>query len=143
MMVAGNIPGLTQTASLAIYDAVQAGDPGGPAGSLSGSRASPSPRSGWCSAPSRREGLTLSTARSILDVRLIRRIHADLSVDVTLRLGTEIGVLFGPSGSGKTSILRLITGLSLTRPGIRPARGNHPLRRDAESTNRCAGDGSA
>ena len=27
MMVAGNIPGLTQTASLAIYDAVQAGDP--------------------------------------------------------------------------------------------------------------------
>ncbi len=27
MMVAGNIPGLTQTASLAIYDAVQAGNP--------------------------------------------------------------------------------------------------------------------
>ena len=27
MMVAGNIPGLTQTASLGIYDAVQAGDP--------------------------------------------------------------------------------------------------------------------
>jgi len=27
MMVAGNIPGMTQTASLAIYDAVQAGDP--------------------------------------------------------------------------------------------------------------------
>jgi molybdate transport system permease protein len=27
MMVAGNIPGLTRTASLAIYDAVQAGDP--------------------------------------------------------------------------------------------------------------------
>jgi molybdate transport system permease protein len=26
MMVAGNIPGLTQTASLAIYDAVQSGD---------------------------------------------------------------------------------------------------------------------
>ncbi len=54
----------------------------------------------------------MSTARSILDVRLIRRIHADLTVDVTLRLGTEIGVLFGPSGSGKTSLLRLITGLS-------------------------------
>jgi molybdate transport system permease protein len=28
MMVAGNIPGLTQTASIAIYDAVQAGDTG-------------------------------------------------------------------------------------------------------------------
>src|SRR5208283_3617587 len=50
--------------------------------------------------------------------RLIRRIHAGLTVDVTLRLGTEIGVLFGPSGSGKTSILRLITGLS------RPDRGH-------------------
>ena len=55
---------------------------------------------------------TLSEPNSILDVRLIRRIHAGLTVDVTLRLGTEIGVLFGPSGSGKTSILRLITGLS-------------------------------
>ena len=54
----------------------------------------------------------MSVAGSILDVRLIRRIHAGLTVDVSLRLGTEIGVLFGPSGSGKTSILRLITGLS-------------------------------
>lgn len=32
MMVAGNIPGLTQTASLAIYDAVQAGESGRAAG---------------------------------------------------------------------------------------------------------------
>lgn len=54
----------------------------------------------------------MSPAGPILDVRLIRRIHAGLTVDVTLRLGKEIGVLFGPSGSGKTSILRLITGLS-------------------------------
>ncbi len=54
----------------------------------------------------------MSAANSILDVRLIRRIHAGLAIDVSLRLGTEIGVLFGPSGSGKTSILRLITGLS-------------------------------
>ena len=113
MMVAGNIPGLTQTASLAIYDAVQAGDP---------------TRAGWLTlwismvsigalwlvqrtAPGSGVG-TLSVAGSILDVRLIRRIHAGLTVDVSLRLGTEIGVLFGPSGSGKTSILRLITGLS-------------------------------
>ena len=46
-----------------------------------------------------------------LDVRLVRPIHAGLTIDVVLCLGIEIGVLFGPSGSGKTSILRLITGL--------------------------------
>jgi len=60
----------------------------------------------------------LSAPASTLDVHLVRQIHAGLTVDVTLRLGTEIGVLFGPSGSGKTSILRLITGLS------RPDRGH-------------------
>jgi molybdate transport system ATP-binding protein len=57
-------------------------------------------------------GRTLSAQPPILDVRLLRRIHDGLTIDVTLRLGTEIGVLFGPSGSGKTSILRLITGLA-------------------------------
>ena len=55
---------------------------------------------------------TLNADGSNLDVRLIRRIHANLTVDVTIRLGIEVGVLFGPSGSGKTSILRLMTGLS-------------------------------
>jgi molybdate transport system ATP-binding protein len=54
----------------------------------------------------------LSGQPPILDIRLLRRIHDGLSIDLTVRLGTEIGVLFGPSGSGKTSILRLITGLS-------------------------------
>jgi molybdate transport system ATP-binding protein len=52
-----------------------------------------------------------------LEVSLTRRIHSGLTVDVTLQLDNEIGVLFGPSGSGKTSILRLITGLA------RPDRG--------------------
>ncbi len=54
----------------------------------------------------------MNAAGSNLDVRLIGRIHANLTVDVTIRLGIEVGVLFGPSGSGKTSILRLMTGLS-------------------------------
>jgi molybdate transport system ATP-binding protein len=62
-----------------------------------------------------------------------------LAIDVTFRLGMEIGVLFGPSGSGKTSILRLITGLArpdsgMVRLGEVPlfdsARGiDQPLRR--------------
>ena len=52
--------------------------------------------------------------RVILDVRLVRRIHAGLTITVALPLEAEIGVLYGPSGSGKTSILRMITGV--TRP---------------------------
>ena len=84
MMVAGNIPGLTQTASLAIYDAVQAGDP---------------VRAGWLTlwisfvsiaalwlvqrTLPVRGSATLNAARSTLDVRLIRRIHAGLTLDVT------------------------------------------------------------
>ena len=80
MMVAGNIPGLTQTASLAIYDAVQVND---------------AARAGWLtlwiscvsivalwwsSAPSRREGSRGERRLApILDVRLIRRVHPGLT----------------------------------------------------------------
>jgi molybdate transport system ATP-binding protein len=46
-----------------------------------------------------------------LDVRLARRIHGGLTLDIRMSLDTQIGVLFGASGSGKTSLLRLITGL--------------------------------
>jgi molybdate transport system ATP-binding protein len=35
-----------------------------------------------------------------------------LTIEVALRLGREIGVVFGPSGAGKTTLLRLIAGLS-------------------------------
>jgi molybdate transport system ATP-binding protein len=48
----------------------------------------------------------------VVEARLTRRVHAGLFLDVSLRLGCEIGVLFGPSGSGKTTLLRLIAGLS-------------------------------
>jgi molybdate transport system ATP-binding protein len=56
----------------------------------------------------------LSTPTRLLEVRLSRRIHDGLALDVGLELDAEIAVLFGPSGAGKTSLLRLITGL--TRP---------------------------
>ncbi|WP_337174577.1 ATP-binding cassette domain-containing protein [Paludisphaera sp.] len=48
---------------------------------------------------------------TILDARVARRVHAGLTVDATIRLGDEIGVLFGPSGAGKSTLLRLIAGL--------------------------------
>jgi molybdate transport system ATP-binding protein len=50
----------------------------------------------------------------ILDVHVARVVRPGLSLDVSLRMGREIGVVFGPSGAGKTTLLRLIAGL--TRP---------------------------
>src|SRR5262249_4475971 len=52
-----------------------------------------------------------------LDVRVIRRVHSGLTVDVTLRLGREIGIVFGASGAGKTTLLRLISGLATPDSG--------------------------
>ena len=53
----------------------------------------------------------MSTPTRLLEVRLSRRIHDGLTLDVDLSLDAEIAVLFGPSGAGKTSLLRSITGL--------------------------------
>jgi molybdate transport system ATP-binding protein len=60
----------------------------------------------------------LSTPTRLLEVRLNRRIHDDLTLDVDLGLDAEIAVLFGPSGAGKTSLLRLITGLNTPDSGF-------------------------
>jgi molybdate transport system ATP-binding protein len=53
----------------------------------------------------------------ILDVRLRHRVHHALLLDVSLRLGREIGIVFGSSGAGKTTLLRLIAGLSAPQEG--------------------------
>ena len=45
------------------------------------------------------------------------RVHPGLSLDISLRLGSEIGVVFGPSGAGKTTLLRLIAGLATPHAG--------------------------
>ena len=47
---------------------------------------------------------------------------AGLLLDVVLRLGREIGVVFGPSGAGKTTLLRLIAGLTTPDSGRVSAR---------------------
>lgn len=45
-----------------------------------------------------------------LELHLARRVHPGLTLDVSLSLGDEVGVVFGPSGAGKSSLLRLIAG---------------------------------
>ena len=57
-----------------------------------------------------------------LDVCLVHRVHPALLLDVALRLGREIGVVFGPSGAGKTTLLRLIAGLVTAPVGSCPSR---------------------
>jgi len=53
-----------------------------------------------------------------LEVRLRRRVHPGLDLDVGFRLGAECGILFGPSGAGKSTILRLISGLERPDGGL-------------------------
>ena len=52
-----------------------------------------------------------------LDVAIRRQIHPGLTIDVSIRVGRELGVLFGASGAGKTSILAMIAGLQTPDQG--------------------------
>jgi len=46
-----------------------------------------------------------------LNARFLKKLGS-FRLDVTLTLGTEIGVIFGPSGAGKSQTLRALAGLS-------------------------------
>ena len=48
---------------------------------------------------------------AVVEASLSRKVHAGLILDVSFRIGAEIGIVFGPSGAGKTTLLRLIAGL--------------------------------
>jgi len=58
-----------------------------------------------------------ASSDEILDAHVLHRVHPALLLDVSLRLGREIGVVFGPSGAGKTTLLRLIAGLATPHLG--------------------------
>ena len=66
------------------------------------------------------------------------------ALDISLRLGNEIGIVFGASGAGKTTLLRLIAGLA--RPHFGHGRAGGATLFDSErgdQSSRCAGGGSA
>ena len=139
LMVAGNIPGLTQTAALAIYDAVQINDTHR-AGWLTFwislvsilalvRRAAHPPARGLISV----SGRPPASPRSSRDPQDPRVAH----LDVSLNLGCETGILFGPSGAGKTTLLRLISGLSRPEAG-RVFLGGTTLFDSERSINRAA-----
>ena len=52
-----------------------------------------------------------------LDVRVVKRVHPGLTLDVAFTLGRECGVVFGRSGAGKSTLLRLIAGLARADAG--------------------------
>jgi len=54
----------------------------------------------------------LSAPPPSLRVQITRRVHDGLTLDLSMDLREEIGVVFGPSGAGKSTLLRLVAGLS-------------------------------
>lgn len=67
---------------------------------------------------------------ALLDAH-INELIGDFHLDVSLRLGREIGVLFGPSGSGKSITLRCLAGLRNVRFGLIALSGRVLLDSDA------------
>jgi molybdate transport system ATP-binding protein len=48
---------------------------------------------------------------ALVEIRLRKRLHAELTLEVDLELGTGCSILFGRSGSGKTTTLCAVAGL--------------------------------
>src|SRR5262249_9716464 len=78
-------------------------------------------------APGARAG-AVSGAASELEVRVVRKIHDDLTLDLTIRLDREVGVLFGPVGAGEDSVPAADPGPGRASRGFDPAGRCGPLR---------------
>ena len=116
LMVGGNLPGITRTVSISIYDRVQA---------LEYQQANQTAlvllafsllvlmavyglrRRSWAAAPC-----------MTLDLTVTKRLGPGFALDVTLAAPPGVTMIFGASGSGKTTLLRCLAGLT------RPDRGH-------------------
>ena len=113
LMIAGNLPGRTQTLSVAIYEAVQAGDDA--TANLLVLVTSVTCvvvlllADGWCRCPAGVIRGTMSVAIQIRKRMVSGDRHFALDVDVTSR--SKRIALFGPSGAGKSLTLRAVAGL--------------------------------
>jgi molybdate transport system permease protein len=105
IMLAGNIPGKTQTLPLSIYTAVQTGE-AGQAMALVAVLTLLSCAVVVALGPSR----SAPVVSQRLEVRLVKRMPG-FTLDVEWSAGDGVAVLFGPSGAGKTLTLQCLSGL--------------------------------
>jgi hypothetical protein len=138
LMVAGSIAGQTQTLSIAVYEAVQAGQDDTAnflvAGDLAGvHRGAAERRPAGARARGARARMTVW---DVLPAPAAAHGRQPLRAGRALLAAAQRLVLFGPSGAGKTQTLRMIAGI--TRPDAgRGARGRPHAVRQQPRVSRC------
>ena len=121
LMIAGNIPGRTQTVAIAIYDAVEAGN-GAAARVLVVIVSAVALRHSDAGQPSHHQSLRPAPNGAMIQARIRKQFRAGaesagFSLDLEFQAAAGITVLFGPSGAGKTLTLDSIAGF------VRPDEG--------------------
>ena len=113
LMIAGYIPGKTDTIPLVIYFAVEAGQMEKAAFWVLIIVSLGLTTITWLNIWGQKNVIRLSKGwrvRGLLHVQIMKKLH-HYTLDVCINFQNEITVLLGPSGSGKTTILDCIAGL--------------------------------
>src|SRR5262245_8939946 len=117
LMVGGNIPGVTRTVSVAIYDEVQA------LNYAAANTTNPCPPGTVFRGPVRDLRLAAPGGGPVtaeLEANFEKRFAGGALISAQLRRPTDgfsVTALFGPSGSGKTTMLRCLAGLERPEAG--------------------------